>query len=117
LQPDWQRRHPIAIPCRRKDVSDTPTGSGVCGTIHQKKSSAASLYAAEWLGLAATPTFALMALLTAVLGGGAMDMLCPTAHGASPLNGMVLMYALMSAFHSGPWLRLIVRRRNVDGCA
>ena len=61
---------------------------------------------AHWLSLAAAPTFAMMALLTAVLGG---DMLCMAA---SPLSGMVLMYVLMSAFHSPPWLKLIGRRRG-----
>ena len=35
--------------------------------------------AADWLCLAAAPTFAIMALLTAVLGGGAADMLCSSA--------------------------------------
>ena len=69
--------------------------------------------AADWLCLAATPTFAIMALLTAVLGGGPLDVLCSAAPDASPLSGMVPMYVLMSAFHSPPWLRLItaVRRR------
>ena len=64
---------------------------------------------AEWLCLAATPTFAVMALLTGVLGGGPMDILCPAGHG-SPLTGMVAMYLLMSAFHSSPWLKLICGR-------
>ena len=64
------------------------------------------------LSLAATPIFALMALLTGVLGDGAPDILCSAAHGASPLTGMVPMYLLMSAFHSAPWLRLIAGRRN-----
>jgi hypothetical protein len=59
------------------------------------------------LSLAAAPTFAIMALLTGVFGGGAPDMLCSAAHGASPLSGMALMYWLMSAFHSAPWLKLI----------
>jgi hypothetical protein len=62
---------------------------------------------AEWLCLAAAPTFAIMALLTAVLGGGPPDMLCSTAQDASPLSGMVPMYLLMSAFHLAPWLKLI----------
>jgi hypothetical protein len=66
---------------------------------------------ADWLCLAAAPTFATMALLTAVFGGGAPDVLC-SAQGASPLGGMVPMYLLMSAFHSAPWLKLISRRRN-----
>lgn len=72
--------------------------------------------AADWLALAAAPTFAFMALLTAVPGGGPLDMLCSTAPGASPFTGMGLMYLLMSAFHLGPWLRLIsslrAQRRN-----
>ena len=66
--------------------------------------------AADWLSLAAAPTFAFMALLTAVPGGGPLDMLC--SPGASPFSGMVLMYLLMSAFHLGPWLRLISSRRT-----
>jgi hypothetical protein len=53
-----------------------------------------------------------MALLTGVLGSGRADMLCSAAHDASPLNGMVWMYVLMSAFHSAPWLKLISSRRN-----
>jgi hypothetical protein len=67
----------------------------------------AGLGAADWLGLAAAPTFAIMALLTGVLGGGPPDMLCSAGQDASPLSGMVLMYMLMSAFHSAPWLRLL----------
>lgn len=67
--------------------------------------------AADWLSLAAAPTFAFMALMTAVPGDGPLDMLCSTAAEASPLSGMVLMYLLMSAFHLAPWLRLISRRR------
>jgi hypothetical protein len=51
-----------------------------------------------------------MALLTGVLGSGPADVLCSATHGASPLSGMVLMYALMSAFHLGPWLKLICSR-------
>jgi hypothetical protein len=65
--------------------------------------------AADWLCLAAAPTFAFMALLTAICGGGQPDMLCATGHDGSALGGMVPMYALMSAFHCGPWLRLISR--------
>ena len=73
-----------------------------------RRSNAPSLGAAGWLGLAAAPTFAVMALLTAVLGGGPLDMLC----GASPLTGMIPMYVLMSAFHAAPWLKLISRARQ-----
>jgi hypothetical protein len=69
-----------------------------------------SIGAAEGLGLAAAPTFAAMAVLTGLLERGAPDVLCATAHGTSPLSGMVLMYLLMSAFHITPWLKLISRR-------
>ena len=62
--------------------------------------------AAGLLSLAATPIFAIMALLTA-LDGSPMDQLCSAgAH----LSGMLPMYGLMSAFHSAPWLKLIFRR-------
>ena len=62
---------------------------------------------ADGLSLAAAPTFAVMALLTGVFGGGSMDLLCAAAQDASPLSGMVPMYVLMSAFHLTPWLKLI----------
>jgi len=71
---------------------------------------------ADWLCLAAAPTFAVMALLTGVSGGGAPDVLC-SAGGASPLGGMVPMYVLMSAFHSAPWLSLIFSRPSGARCA
>jgi hypothetical protein len=64
---------------------------------------------ASVLSLAAAPTFALMAVLTGLSGGGAQDMLCMAAH-APLLGGMMPMYLLMSAFHLAPWLRLIGRR-------
>jgi hypothetical protein len=66
--------------------------------------------AANWLSLAAAPSFALMALLTSVQGSSAPDMLCMEAHDTSLLSGMVPMYLLMSAFHLVPWLKLISRR-------
>ena len=64
--------------------------------------------AAGWLSLAAAPILAVMALLAALHGGGIPDMMC--SGGASPLSGMATMYALMSAFHLGPWLRLLSPR-------
>jgi hypothetical protein len=70
------------------------------------------LGAADWLALAAAPTFAIMALLAAGPGGGPSAMHCSAGQGASPLTGMVPMYLLMSAFHSARWLKLISSRRS-----
>ena len=70
------------------------------------------LGAADWISLAAAPTFAIMALLTIILGAGPPDMLCAAGHGMSPLGGMVPMYLLMSAFHAAPWLKLVFGRRS-----
>jgi len=75
-----------------------------------RRSPAAALGAAGWLGLAAAPTFAVMALLTCMPGADA-EMMCPAAHGVSWLGGMAPMYALMSAFHAAPWLKMISARR------
>jgi hypothetical protein len=70
--------------------------------------------AVDVLSIAASPTFAIMALLTGALSAGAPDMLCSATHHATPLNGMVMMYLLMSAFHLSPWLKLISSR--LGGC-
>lgn len=85
--------------------SGAPEGGPVRGN-------AGAFRAAEWLGLAAAPTFAIMALLTGVLGEGMPAMLCSSGQGASPLGGMAAMYVLMSAFHVTPWMKLISSRRN-----
>jgi hypothetical protein len=69
----------------------------------------------DWLSLAAAPTFAVMALLSAVHAGGSFDTFCSTAHGGLHLTGMTSMYLLMSAFHSAPWLRLLSSRRTAPG--
>lgn len=61
--------------------------------------------AADGLALAAAPTFAAMAFLSA-LDAGPGVILCSPAH-ASPLSGMVPMYLLMSVFHASPWLKRI----------
>jgi hypothetical protein len=84
------------------------TGGASC----DDEGAAAALGIAKWLCLAATPTFAIMALMTSVLGGEPPDMLCSAAQDASPLSGMAPMYLLMSAFHSAPWLKLISGRRS-----
>jgi hypothetical protein len=76
----------------------------------ERRGDAAALGMAGWLGLAAAPTFAVMAVLSGLSGGA--DMMCPAADGVSVLSGMVPMYVLMSAFHVVPWLKLISRRRS-----
>lgn len=62
---------------------------------------------AKWLGLAASPTFAAMAVLTSL--GSAPMVLCSGTAGF-PLGGMVPMYLLMSVFHAAPWLKLFAGR-------
>ena len=89
-------------------MSCQPIGTRIEGGPHQSS----RLGAADWLSLAAAPTFAVMALLTAVLGGGPLEMLCSAAEHTSPLSGMIPMYLLMSAFHSPPWLKLISSQGN-----
>ena len=64
---------------------------------------------AKGIGLAAAPTFGVLALLS--LGNGA-DMLCTSE--ASPLGGMAMMYLLMGAVHLAPWLKLISRQRDLE---
>ena len=60
---------------------------------------------ARWLGLAAAPVFAAMALLGALPSGAPPEAICASGHG-SALHGMVPMYGLMAAFHAASWLRL-----------
>ena len=78
---------------------------------HQARLVTAMLGAAEWLSLAAAPTFAIMAIVSVCLGGSP-PMLCATGADAFSLRGMAVMYVLMSAFHATPWLRLMARRRS-----
>jgi hypothetical protein len=81
------------------------------GAVSCEDGNAVATGAGDWLSLAAAPTFAIMALLTGVLGGSP-DVLCSPMQDASPLSGMVPMYLLISAFHSAPWLKLISSRRS-----
>ena len=62
---------------------------------------------AKWLSLAASPTFAAMAVLTSL--SNAPMVLCSGTAGF-PLSGMVPMYLLMSVFHAAPWLKLLADR-------
>ncbi|MBX4928952.1 hypothetical protein [Rhizobium binae] len=82
------------------------------GAAAKPAKSARSWPAAEWLSLAAAPTFAIMALLTAATGS--TEMICMTAPDAFPISGMVPMYLLMSGFHLAPWLRLVASWQAVS---
>jgi hypothetical protein len=59
--------------------------------------------AAGWLGLAASPTFALMALVAA--NHAPSIALCSLGSSILPIDGMTTMYVLMSLFHLSPWLK------------
>jgi hypothetical protein len=95
------------------DIFATSRLTGTQRAIGNDRGSAIRLVT-DCLALAATPTFAVAALLAA-LGGGEPDFLCAALQHASPLGGMVPMYVLMSAFHSPPWLKLMSSRRNPRG--
>ncbi|HEV2513847.1 MAG TPA: hypothetical protein VGV07_01245 [Devosia sp.] len=57
------------------------------------------------LAFAATPLFALLALVSAV--GMSGPSICSSTLPLLPINDMALMYLLMSIFHAAPWLRLL----------
>ena len=82
-------------------------------TMFAAKEKAASLLGqaidlAGWLGLAATPVFALMAWISAV--GSAEMAICSTASAFMPIDDMALMYLLMGLFHLSPWMKLLAAR-------
>jgi hypothetical protein len=62
---------------------------------------------AEWLAnclcLAASPCFAVMALVSTI--GADADPICSASHAAFHLGGMAAMYWMMCAFHLPAWLR------------
>jgi hypothetical protein len=68
-----------SVPTSTIDRESTGCGAGGDG---------AALGAADWLCLAAAPTFAAMALLTGVQSSGPPDIFCSAMHGASPLGGI-----------------------------
>ena len=69
-----------------------------------------TIYAVDRLGLAATPTFALMAWISAI--GSPDMMMCSAASAFVPVNDMALMYVLMSLFHLLPWMKLLSIRSH-----
>ena len=91
------------LPERRAAVSEAYSARSAGGSGGER--------AAAWLSFMAAPAFATMALITAHPGGGMAPLCMGVEHG--PLvSGMVPMYLMMGAFHSGPWLRMIARWRS-----
>ena len=91
-------------------MTDVYPANSTVGASHDDDGTGAARGIAKWLGLAAAPTFAIMALLTVARGDGTMAMMCSSAPDRLSLGGMVPMYLLMSAFHSAPWLKLLATR-------
>lgn len=60
--------------------------------------------AAGWLAIAASPTFALMALFAP--HDAHRMALCTSGPSLLPIDSMTAMYLLMSLFHLPPWLKL-----------
>jgi hypothetical protein len=87
---------------------DAPAGA----RLKNKDTAAAVAVFIKWLRLAATPAFAIMALLTGLMPDR-MDHL-HSAGIAELLTGMAAMYLLMSVFHLPPWLKLIAHLRGAS---
>jgi hypothetical protein len=103
---------------RRQQCENEKCGEAISNAAHlvppkvRQRRESADAGVDYWMSLAAAPTFVIIALLTGVHDSGMPSMFCSAAHGASLLTGMVPMYLLMGAFHSAPWLRLIVSWRR-----
>ena len=65
---------------------------------------------AGWLALAASPTFAFMAWITA--NDARLNAFCSSGSSILPIAGMTLMYLLMSLIHLSPWLKLVSNHRQ-----
>jgi hypothetical protein len=82
-------------------MTDAYPANATGGTGCDDEGAAAARGIANWLGLAAAPTFAIMALLMVALGDRTMAMMCSSTPDPVSLGGMVPMYLLMSAFPFG----------------
>ena len=67
---------------------------------------------ARGLTLTAAPTFAVMASWSALVVDPAAGAICMAGGSGSHGAGMTVMYALMAAFHLGPWLRFASGRAS-----
>lgn len=93
-------------------MSESRSSANAGGAIRTAGATPSALGVADWLSYAAAPTFAAMALLTAVLDAGPPSPICSVTRDLWPLSGMASMYLLMSVFHLAPWLKLTRNRRT-----
>jgi len=70
-------------------MSEACSGESDSGSILYEGRNTTVFGAADWLSFVAAPAFAIMALLTGVLGGCAPNMLCSPAQAAAPLRPYV----------------------------
>jgi hypothetical protein len=79
--------------CRgRNDVSQAYPGGCAGGAIRSEIGDAAARRATDWLCRGAAPTFAIMALLTGVLGGQP-DILCSAAEHTANLVRLIQIFS------------------------
>jgi hypothetical protein len=95
----------------RPDMHEVFSSARARGAIYSEGRRRTHVGTVDGLSFVAAPTFAVMALLTAV-GGAGPDMLCSAAGRAWPFGGMVPMYLLMAVFHARPWLKLLAAWRS-----
>lgn len=69
--------------------------------------------AGRWIALAAAPSLAAMALISAL--DAPRLALCAAGRTLLPIDGMTSMYLLMSLFHLPPWLKLVTRSLTMKG--
>ena len=79
---------------------------GTVSRLSMRSSGRGSLRVNRLLSLAAAPVFAIMSGLSALNGAYMPALLCSAMPGGAQVTGMPVMYALMGAFHLGPWLRI-----------
>jgi hypothetical protein len=65
-----------------------------------------------WVGLAASPTLALMAWVTA--NHAPFSAFCSSGANFPPICSMSAMYLLMSVFHLSPWLEIACGRPSAS---
>nr|WP_298096072.1 hypothetical protein [uncultured Shinella sp.] len=61
----------------------------------------------RWLGLLASPTFAVM--MSVSMFDEPQAPICGEGSGLAPFSSMTVMYLLMALFHLAPWFKLAGR--------